>query len=108
MKAYDLQDLLTAHKENGRLYHEFINVPALSAGLYRLPAGGQDPQQPHNEDEVYYIISGRGMIHVDGEDREITPGTTVYVAANIVHYFHTITEDLTILVFFAPAETVSS
>ena len=105
MEAYDLQDLLATHKENGRLYHEFLSVPALSAGLYRLPAGGQDPQQPHNEDELYYIINGKGMIHVDGEDRPVIPGTTIYVGANIVHYFHTITEDLTILVFFAPAET---
>jgi len=105
MDAYDLGALLAAHEENGRLYHEFIRVPALSVGLYRLPAGGKDPQQPHNEDEVYYIISGQGMIHVDGEDRPVQTGTTIYVAAHDIHYFHTITEDLTILVFFAPAET---
>jgi mannose-6-phosphate isomerase-like protein (cupin superfamily) len=105
MNAHDLKDLLAAHSENGRLYHEFIKVPALSVGLYRLPAAGQDPQQPHNEDEVYYIISGQGMIHVGGEDRLVIPGTTVFVAAHVIHYFHSITEDLTILVFFAPAET---
>jgi mannose-6-phosphate isomerase-like protein (cupin superfamily) len=105
MEAYDLHDLLAAHEDNGRLYHEFIRVPALSVGLYRLPATGQDPQSPHQEDEVYYIISGEGMIHVDGEDRPVKTGTTIYVAAHDVHYFHTITEELTILVFFAPAET---
>jgi mannose-6-phosphate isomerase-like protein (cupin superfamily) len=105
MNAYELEALLADHKENGRLYHEFIRVPALSAGLYRLPANGQDPQQPHNEDELYYIISGQGMIHVAGQDRPVKAGTTIYVAAHDIHYFHTITEDLTILVFFAPAET---
>ncbi len=105
MDAYDLQDLLAAHEANGRLYHEFIRVPALSAGLYRLSAYSNDPQQPHNEDELYYIISGQGQIHVDGQDRPVKPGTTIYVAAHDTHYFHTITEDLTILVFFAPAET---
>jgi mannose-6-phosphate isomerase-like protein (cupin superfamily) len=73
--------------------------------LYRLAAGGQDPQQPHAEDEVYYIISGQGKIHVDGEDRAVQAGTTIYVAAHDVHYFHSITEELTILVFFSPAET---
>jgi quercetin dioxygenase-like cupin family protein len=45
------------------------------------------------------------MIHVDGEERPVSPGTTVYVAAHDRHYFHTITEDLTILVFFAPPES---
>jgi mannose-6-phosphate isomerase-like protein (cupin superfamily) len=105
MNAYDLEALLAAHKENGRLYHEFIRVPALSAGLYCLPANGQDPQQPHAEDELYYIISGQGMIHVDGQDRPVKTGTTIYVAAHDIHYFHTITEELIILVFFAPAET---
>jgi mannose-6-phosphate isomerase-like protein (cupin superfamily) len=105
MNAHDLKELLDVHSENGRLYHEFIKVPALSVGLYCLPAGGEDPQQPHNEDEVYYIISGRGKIHVAGENRMVIPGTTVFVGANVVHYFHTITEDLTILVFFAPAES---
>lgn len=105
MDAFDLNAILAAHEENGRLYYEFIRVPALSVGLYRLPAGRKDPQQPHNEDEVYYIINGRGMIHVAGEDRPVMAGTTVYVAAQDTHYFHTITEDLTILVFFAPAES---
>jgi mannose-6-phosphate isomerase-like protein (cupin superfamily) len=105
MEAFDLQDLLNTHEKIGRLYHEFIRFPALSVGLYRLSAGGKDPQQPHNEDEVYYIINGQGMIHVEGEDRPVKTGTTIYVAAHDTHYFHTITEDLTILVFFAPAET---
>jgi mannose-6-phosphate isomerase-like protein (cupin superfamily) len=105
MEAYDLQDLLAAHAANSPQYHEFIRVPALSVGLYRLPADGQDPQKPHHEDEVYYVISGEGIIHVGGQDRPVKAGTTIYVAAHAVHYFHTITEDLTILVFFAPAET---
>jgi mannose-6-phosphate isomerase-like protein (cupin superfamily) len=105
MRAFDLPELIAAHQEKGGRYHEFIRVPSLSVGLYRLPAEGQDPQQPHNEDEVYYIISGQGMIHVNGQDRLVKEGTTVYVAARDRHYFHSISESLTILVFFAPAET---
>ncbi|MGH2533253.1 MAG: cupin domain-containing protein [Thermomicrobiales bacterium] len=105
MQAFDLADLQQRHQEGGRLYHEFLRVPALSAGLYVLPAGGTDPQRPHEEDEVYYIIGGRATITVDGEDRPVQTGTTIYVAARIPHHFHTIEEDLTVLVFFAPAET---
>lgn len=80
----------------------------MSLGLYSLPAGGADPQQPHTEDEVYYVISGRAQIRVGAagaeEDRAVQPGSIVFVAANVPHRFHSIAEDLTILVFFAPAE----
>ncbi len=69
-----------------------------------LAAGQPDLQQPHGEDEVYYVISGRGRISVGDEDREVGPGSTVFVAATVPHRFHDITEDLTIFVAFGPAE----
>jgi len=77
----------------------------MSAGLYQLAAGTTDPQQPHTEDELYYIVQGRAQITVDGENIAVEPGSLIFVAANIEHRFHTITEDLTVLVFFAPAES---
>ncbi len=104
MEAFEIRDLISTQQSSDKLYLEFLRVPSLSMGLYVLPAGGTDPQKPHTEDEVYYIVSGRGAINVAGEDRAVEPGTTVYVAANIEHRFHSITEELEILVFFAPAE----
>ena len=104
MEAFDLAQLLVEHKQASKLYLEFLRVPSLSVGLYRLAAGGVDPQQPHTEDEVYYIVSGRGSIQVGEEHRAVETGSVVFVQANVEHRFHTITEDLTILVFFAPAE----
>lgn len=108
MQAFDLADLVVRHQEAGKLYHEFLRVPSLSAGLYMLPTGSEDPQQPHQEDEVYYVIAGRAAINVDGEDRPVTAGTTVYVAARVPHHFHTIEADLMVLVLFAPAETAET
>src|SRR5262249_42432190 len=105
MTAYELQQLLAEHRQAGRAYLEFLRVPALSMGLYRLPAGSTDPQRPHREDEVYYIVEGRATLRVGTEDRAVGPGSLVYVAAEVEHRFHTITEDLTTLVFFAPAES---
>jgi mannose-6-phosphate isomerase-like protein (cupin superfamily) len=83
-------------------------VPALSAGLYRLPAGAADPQKPHADDEVYYVVSGRASLRVGTEDRAVGPGTVVFVRAGVEHRFHAITEDLTALVFFAPAESAGA
>jgi mannose-6-phosphate isomerase-like protein (cupin superfamily) len=103
MKAYELDEVVAAHGRAGELYHEFLRVPDLSVGLYLLPAGGTDPQQPHTEDEVYYILSGSGQIRVAGEDRAVRAGSIIYVKAGDDHRFHTIIEELRILVIFAPA-----
>jgi quercetin dioxygenase-like cupin family protein len=105
MNAYEVADIQRQRRQSPRSYLEFLKVPALSMGLYELAAGVRDSQQPHSEDEIYYVVSGRGMIRVATEDRPVQTGSIIYVAANVVHFFHTITEDLSILVFFAPAES---
>lgn len=104
MEAFELAALRTERAASGRLYHEFIRTHDLSVGLYELPAGGVDPQGPHTEDEVYHVVSGRATITVGDEERPVGPGSVVFVAADMVHRFHDITEDLVILVFFGPAE----
>ena len=104
MKAYELSQLISERATSNKLYFEFLKVPDLSMGLYVLPAGSTDPQSPHTEDEVYYVVSGRGKILVAEEDRDVQAGSIVYVAKNIAHRFHSIEQELTVLVFFAPAE----
>ena len=104
MDTFELEQLRTARGAAGRLYHEFIRTHDLSVGLYELAAGGVDPQSPHPEDEVDYGISGRARITVGAEDGPVAPGSVIFVAADVVHRFHDITEDLSVLVFFGPAE----
>ncbi len=104
MQAYELADLISQRADSNKLYLEFLKVPDLSMGLYVLPAGGVDPQSPHTEDEVYYVVNGRAQIKVADEDRAVQAGSIVYVAKNVEHRFHSIEEELTVIVFFAPAE----
>lgn len=104
MNAFELTQLISQREAGNELYLEFLKVPALSVGLYALPAGGTDPQSPHTEDEVYYVISGRAQILVAEENRAVQAGSIVYVEKNVAHRFHSIEEDLKVLVFFAPAE----
>jgi mannose-6-phosphate isomerase-like protein (cupin superfamily) len=104
MDAYELSDLAAQREDSGRPYLEFISVPDLSVGLYVLAAGQPDLQQPHGEDEVYYVVSGVGRITVGDDVREVRPGSVVFVAAQVPHRFHDITEDLTLFVAFGPAE----
>jgi quercetin dioxygenase-like cupin family protein len=104
MEAFDLTRLLSGHDPSEEPYLEFLRVPSLSVGVYVLPAGAPDPQQPHTEDEVYHVVRGKGRIQVGVEDRAVETGTVVFVEAGVDHRFHSIEEDLTVLVFFAPAE----
>ena len=90
---------------SGKLYREFLHVPAMSAGLYVLAAGATDSQRPHHEDEIYYVIRGRGHFRAGDEDREVSAGSVLFVAAEVEHRFHDISEELELLVFFAPAES---
>ncbi len=104
MDAFDLAELSRQREATDKPYLEFLRVPDLSLGLYQLPAGSADPQSPHTEDEVYYVVSGSAQISVAGEDCPVKAGSVVYVAKNIEHRFHSIEEALQVLVFFAPAE----
>lgn len=104
-QAFSLEQVNCEHAERSNLFYEFLRVPDLSMGLYVLPAGADDPQQPHNEDEVYYVISGRGKLRVEEDDYDAGPGAILYVAKHAAHKFHSISEELRVFVFFAPAHT---
>ena len=102
MDAFDLFEIIDGHFRAGQPYYEFFRASTLSLGRYVLRAGQPDPQEPHTEDEVYHVIKGRGSIRVANEDRPVAAGSTVFVEAGVEHLFHSITEDLSILVFWAP------
>ncbi|MEM7479887.1 MAG: cupin domain-containing protein [Acidobacteriota bacterium] len=80
---------------------EFFANANLRTGLYRLPAGSEDLQNPHAEDEIYFVLRGKAVISIAGEDRPVGSGAVIFVAAEVEHRFHSITEDLDVLVFFA-------
>ncbi len=102
MDAFDMSEIVDGHEKNGELYHEFIRAERLSVGLYVLGAGATDPQSPHTEDEIYYIVSGAAIIEVAGENRPVGAGSVIYVDAHVDHRFHSITEELSVVVVFAP------
>ncbi len=105
MKAFEVRQLLAERQSTGRSYLEFLRVDSLSMGVYTLPAGAADLQRPHAEDEVYYVLQGRARFQAGAEDRAVEPGTLLFVPGRLPHRFHDVSEDLTLLVFFAPAES---
>jgi mannose-6-phosphate isomerase-like protein (cupin superfamily) len=102
MDAFDVQELIRRQAGPDHTYTDFFRSERLSLGLAIWPAGSIDTQQPHPEDEVYYVVGGRGQIRVAGEDRDLGPGALVHVAAGVEHRFHDIEEDLKVLVFWSP------
>jgi mannose-6-phosphate isomerase-like protein (cupin superfamily) len=87
-------------------YLVFLRSTTFELGLYELAAGAVDAQLPHDEDEVYVVLAGRGRFTVDGDDVAVGPGSILFVEQHAVHRFHSIEQDLSIVVAFSPPRAV--
>jgi len=99
-KAFDLLSLVEKTENRAAPYFEFLRVPQLSCGIYRLKAGALDQQAAHDEGEVYFVLEGEAAAVVCGERRAIAPGSILYVPADSEHEFVDVESDLSMLVFF--------
>jgi len=84
------------------LFIEFLRRDSMSLEVYRLEAGGTDPQDPHTEDEVHYVVSGSAKIRIADEVHPVEPGNIIFVEREVEHSFFDIESDLVALIFFAP------
>ncbi|SCK14355.1 cupin domain-containing protein [Streptomyces sp. WMMB 322] len=105
MKEFRLEELEAQRLVHEGAYLQFLRERHMSVGLYALDRGTSDPQTPHKQDEVYFVVSGRGAITVGNETTAVARGSIVYVPAGVPHKFHHITEDLRVMVVFAPPES---
>ena len=104
-QAAELDDVVAQAKAAPDGYAaEVLQSDLLSVGLYILAAGAMDDQTPHGEDEVYFTVRGRGALRVGANDHPVSPGTLLFVPAQEVHFFHDISEELVLVVFWAPPE----
>jgi mannose-6-phosphate isomerase-like protein (cupin superfamily) len=85
-------------------YREHLRVPDMSVGTYCIPVGGKDGQLPHTEDEVYVVARGRARLVADSGETDVGPGAVVFVPAGERHEFVDVSDDLSVVVVFAPAE----
>jgi mannose-6-phosphate isomerase-like protein (cupin superfamily) len=79
-----------------------MNSDELSLGTYSIPAGGLDDQVPHAEDEVYVVQAGQATLVTPSGTVPVGPGSVVFVPAGESHTFTDVTEDLALVVVFAP------
>jgi mannose-6-phosphate isomerase-like protein (cupin superfamily) len=107
MTRFTIDAEIERGRREGKRYSEFLRVPSLSSGVYVLPAGGEDTQKPHTEDEIYYVVRGRARFRQGTSEQAVAPGDVLFVPAREPHHFHSVTEELVLLVAFGPAERTS-
>lgn len=100
-QVFDLAEVKQKISGEAVQYLEFLKVPAMSCGLYFLPAGSKDMQSHHDDDEVYMVLEGKARMRLGDRERSVGPGSVLYVSATTEHSFFEIDEDMTLLVMFS-------
>jgi len=103
-KVFHIDELTPKVQGDDPCFLEYLRMPGLSSAVYRLPAGSRDMQAPHLEDEIYFVIEGKAALKVGDSEKQVGPGTILYVRATEEHSFFDITEDLTLLAFFGKTD----
>lgn len=97
---YNIPEYIEKIKNSGGYFHTFINRDTLAAGVLVLEPGEEDTQEPHESDEVYFIIKGDGYLRINDKDYSVEPNKMYFVGRKIPHYFHKNTKELIVLYFF--------
>jgi mannose-6-phosphate isomerase-like protein (cupin superfamily) len=90
--------------DRGTHWVEQFRSADLSVGTYSIRAGEVDGQSPHTEDEIYVITRGHANFVTNAGSVPVRRGDTIFVAAREAHRFADVSDDLAVIVIFAPAE----
>jgi quercetin dioxygenase-like cupin family protein len=96
IKIFDLDTILSNFPKS-EYFIDVVNTPNIGVGLINLKKNQKDTQQPHDSDEIYYIIRGTGTLDIDGSMNTIVPGKIIYIPKKIPHFFHATSNELIIL-----------
>ncbi len=102
---FDLATYLGKIKKSSSYFQTFINKDSLAVGVLVLQPGEEDTQEPHDSDEVYYVISGDGFLKIKDKDYKVTKDKLFFVAKDVEHYFHGNKKELKVLYFFGGPDT---
>ncbi len=102
---FDLATYIGKIKKSSSYFYTFINRDSLATGVLVLKPGEEDTQEPHDSDEVYYVISGDGFLKINDKDYKVSKDKLFFVAKGVEHYFHGNTKELKVLYFFGGPNT---
>ena len=105
MHSFEIEAVKDRLRESNGGYEIVHESPGLEVGVYVLVAPEPDRQQPHEDDELYVVLEGRGVLDVEGQAVPVKEGTAIFVEAGADHRFSAY-EHLSVLVLFErkPAE----
>lgn len=107
-QVLEMNRLISQLISEQKYWMTFLDNDAMMCGLYLLPKGTVDRQEPHKQDEVYYIVKGKANIEVEGKKYPVKEKSIVYVQAGAAHKFTDISEDLLSLVVFTKITPVTN
>ncbi len=99
-QIFDTEELLKLVHANNLRLHELISRPTMSLVVFHFPIGSKDMQSPHEEDEAYVVLEGKGRLKIESDEYEVKPGKILFVKRGTRHSFFDIEEDLTVLALF--------
>ena len=97
---YDTDVYLKQISDSNSYFNTFLEKQSLAAGILSLEPGEEDTQDPHESDEMYYVLKGNGFLSINKNDYSVKPGKAFFVPKNIKHHFFGNTKKLTVLYFF--------
>ncbi len=98
---FDVKKYIDEIKNSDGYFQTFLNRQNIAAGVLVLAPGEEDTQEPHDDDEVYYVIRGDGYIRIQNKDYEISEGKIYYVQKQVPHRFFGNKKELAVLYFFS-------
>ncbi len=98
--VFDTNNLIKKIAKSNSYFHTFLNQENLAAGVLYLRPGEEDTQQPHESDEMYYVVRGDGYIRIGGKDYPLSEGLSYFVTKKTSHKFHGNKKELVVLYFF--------
>ena len=102
---FDAIQYLNKLKKSNSYFHTFLNKESLAVGVLFLRPGEKDTQEPHESDEIYYIIDGNGFLQINKKSHPIKKDQIYFVARNIPHHFYGNTKNLSALNFFGGSDS---
>lgn len=97
---YNISNYIEKIKTGNSSFNTFINTENLAAGVLVLRPGEEDTQEPHESDEVYFVLKGDGFLKIKNKDYLVEPNKMYFVEKKISHFFHGNKKELVVLYFF--------
>ena len=102
---YNTDDYVRKINSGNSYFNTFLNKDTLAAGVLILKPGEEDTQEPHDSDEMYYILEGDGFLKIKNKDYVVKKGKAFFVPRNVEHFFFGNKKKLKVIYFFGGSDT---